>query len=176
MSRFKDIGKECLEDTVDFLYTSAGGFGHGLKDLTKGTLTYAGAIAYGTLHMIPGMLIPSEPREKLYQLEDKLFEKTGLYDDEKKEMMDDLRNGSAGFLEFMPGGVFIVPLFDLLARMYTIEEYDEMPKAYQDCTSDKYLPAMMPIELAYVAVAAPIKHFKKIFDRYSSDSGKQLDD
>lgn len=176
MDKFKNIGKECLDDTVDFLYDSTSRFGKGLKNFTIGTLAYAGAVTYGAVQMIPGMLIPSEQRGKLYQLEDKLLEKTGIYDEDKKEMMDDLRNGSAGFLEFIPGGIFIVPLFDLLARMYTIEERDEIPQAYQDCTSDTYLPAMMPIELAYVAIAAPIKHFKSIFDKYRSDMGEKSRD
>ena len=117
-----------------------------------------GSVGYAMLsNIIPGYIVPSELREKYYDLEDRLFDKTGLYNNhEMKGSIKDARNCGAGVIDFF-GGIFILPIIDLCARGIFLEDNDVYPNFMRDNMSDKYLPAMMPVEFTYSMIKASVK-------------------
>ena len=178
MEGYKAFAKECLEDTIGavvrtglFFADTARGenpAGEALREDAEMAGGLVFALLYGPPHMIPGMLVPSQLREKWYACEDWVFEKTGLYTEERKDFVDNVRNISAGALEFFPGLLAIVPTFDLVVRMDTLDSriYCDPESLWVENTSEKYLPAMMPIELAYVGIMKPLRHVKKLYDKH----------
>ena len=158
MNIYKKTAQDCLDNLVEGAKRLGDDLGERAINGAYYTTQFCAFMTEMAINIVPGMLIPSEIREKYYNLEDKLIEKTGFYDDsDNKDLIITARNCGAGALEFLTG-IFILPLWDLCARMIFLECPEDYPDFMVDNMSEKYLPTMMPLEFVYCAIKAPIKY------------------
>ncbi|MDA3856491.1 MAG: hypothetical protein PF569_09625 [Candidatus Woesearchaeota archaeon] len=139
----------------------------GTKPVLKGGFELAVSGTQMAMNLIPGTIVPSKIREKCYDFEDKLWEKTGLYDDSMKLSVEAGRQiGSAGLGAI--SSLVLVGLPDFTARLIVFVELSQNGEDYNMWDrnlSKKYFPASFPVELVYACASEGIIYIKNLKER-----------
>ena len=164
---------QVLDDLVENYHQKMYYFKEGLTSFKYGLLNsgyFAGQLVQG----IPLSFVPSELREKYYNLESKLVDKLGLYEPEEKEKVD-TRNMGVYALGFI--GCFTTMgagLPDFIIRLMLSEAKTESwnnEGFIKSNLSNKYAPSYFPVEFAYSTIANPVKY---LFKTYKNAKEKEI--